>query len=252
MNSITTPITQTAHLYLGDLLERNLNLYYSADGRFYDPWLGKYLQPDVIGGPPLVPQAADRYQYAGNSPTGVGAASSVSSWIGTELLPTFANKVIGYQAEKQWTPALLAQAGLSSFGKTKRVWKPASRTSRDYFVRLQLSYPNGSKSWMSNQLFQPIVSGRAYLEVKTGHIWQMDEVFPGATLKEVPWRQLAGHWEDVLPSGAARWLRSGVAWSSQCSFLVVYKVYTTTISFQSLLCRQPSKVYRARRNVGQM
>ena len=37
----------------------------------------------------------------------------------------------------------------------------------------------------------------------------MDEVFPGATMKEIPWRKLAGQWENALPSGAARWLQSG-------------------------------------------
>jgi RHS repeat-associated protein len=72
----TDPIEQTDYLYQGDYLERELGIYFTADGRYYDPWLGKYLQPDPIGGPPLIPQAADRYQYAGNSPTGVG-------WIGT-------------------------------------------------------------------------------------------------------------------------------------------------------------------------
>jgi RHS repeat-associated protein len=69
----TQPITQTDYLYQGDLLQRDLNLYITGDGRTYDPWLGKYLQPDPIGGPPLLPQAADRYQYAGNSPTGCNA-----------------------------------------------------------------------------------------------------------------------------------------------------------------------------------
>jgi hypothetical protein len=64
----TQAITQT------DYLERELNIYFTADGRYYDPWLGKYLQPDAIGGPPLIPQAADRYQVAGNSPTGVGSS----------------------------------------------------------------------------------------------------------------------------------------------------------------------------------
>jgi RHS repeat-associated protein len=72
----TEPIPETDYLYQGDYLERELGLYFTGDGRYYDPWLGKYLQPDPMGGPPLLPQAADRYQYAGNSPTGVG-------WIGT-------------------------------------------------------------------------------------------------------------------------------------------------------------------------
>jgi RHS repeat-associated protein len=77
----TQAITQTDYLYLGDHLERELNIYFTADGRYYDPWLGKYLQPDAIGGPPLIPQAADRYQYAGNSPTGVGGASQGSALV---------------------------------------------------------------------------------------------------------------------------------------------------------------------------
>jgi RHS repeat-associated protein len=77
----TQPITQTDTLYRGDLLQRDLNLYMTGDGRTYDPWLGKYLQPDPVGGPPLLPQAADRYQYAGNSPTGVGEAGQSSAWL---------------------------------------------------------------------------------------------------------------------------------------------------------------------------
>ena len=39
------PIAETDYLYRGDWLERNLNLYFTGDGRYYDPWLGKYLQP---------------------------------------------------------------------------------------------------------------------------------------------------------------------------------------------------------------
>jgi hypothetical protein len=91
----TEPIPETDHLYQGDYLERELGIYFTADARrgasarYYDPWLGKWRflaalevarQPDPIGGPPLIPQAADRYQYAGNSPTGVGPGSSSAYW----------------------------------------------------------------------------------------------------------------------------------------------------------------------------
>jgi hypothetical protein len=78
----TDPIEQTDYLYQGDYLERELSIYFTVDGQYYDPWLGKWRflaalevarQPDPIGGPPLIPQAADRYQYAGNSPTSCSA-----------------------------------------------------------------------------------------------------------------------------------------------------------------------------------
>jgi RHS repeat-associated protein len=143
----TEPITQTDTLYQGDTLERDLGIYFTADGRYYDPWLGKYLQPDPIGGPPLIPQAADRYQYAGNSPTGVSyAGGGTPGWafvggvaieLGQEgasraikrLLPSFATqwkvmKPTGYalvslQARKQMIQRL-APSFLDDLSVTSR------------------------------------------------------------------------------------------------------------------------------------
>ncbi|MEA3396497.1 MAG: RHS repeat-associated core domain-containing protein, partial [Chloroflexota bacterium] len=104
-DSTPQPLAQTDRLYLGDLLERNLNLYFTAGGRYYDPWLGKHLQPDPTGGPPLLPQAADRYQYAGNSPTGVGQvmgnmSSPILSLVGGEATQETISALVGRALER--------------------------------------------------------------------------------------------------------------------------------------------------------
>ncbi len=58
-------------------------LVYLGDGRWYDPALGRPLQPNPLGGPPALPQALNRYAPTpwGAPGVGEGAASSGFPWM---------------------------------------------------------------------------------------------------------------------------------------------------------------------------
>jgi RHS repeat-associated protein len=43
---------------------------YDYGARFYDPALGRFLQPDASVPDPLSPQSLDRYSYVRNNPLG--------------------------------------------------------------------------------------------------------------------------------------------------------------------------------------
>jgi RHS repeat-associated protein len=59
--------TPTTWLYTGQRLEEGLGLYYYR-GRWYDPVLGRFIQPDTIIPNPRNPLAYDRYAYVLNNP----------------------------------------------------------------------------------------------------------------------------------------------------------------------------------------
>jgi hypothetical protein len=54
----TLPATLTVQ---GVITDPDTGLVYLGDGRYYDPMLGRPLQPNPAGGPPTVPQALNRY-----------------------------------------------------------------------------------------------------------------------------------------------------------------------------------------------
>jgi hypothetical protein len=82
----TLPATLTTTLAgSGDVPDPDTGLVYLGDGRFYDPALGRPLQPNPVGGPPSVPQALNRYSPTPWGPPGVveGALSSLPPVVGT-------------------------------------------------------------------------------------------------------------------------------------------------------------------------
>jgi hypothetical protein len=73
-----------------------------------------------------------------------------------------------------------------------------------------LSYPDlGKKGWLEG-VFQPIISGKLYLDVNTGHVLDVQEVFLNPTVREVPWRKLGGQWDEVAHGVGARLARFGL------------------------------------------
>ena len=199
----TLPITQTNYLYQGDYLERELGIYFTGDGRYYDPWLGKYLQPDPIGGPPLVPQAADRYQYAGNSPTGVGAGSSSAYWAFVGDVAVELGQQAASEAIKKALPSIA----------TKRVVKWGGT---HLWVRLQASRRMIRRLAPSLLDDLPVISrGKSSLTL-AGRMKVSD--FPLLSLDEMTqlnltWRVKREVAEEVFESGTARignWLIKGL------------------------------------------
>jgi hypothetical protein len=88
---LTNTITTTVAAALGSLPEADTGLVHLGGGRYYDPALGRPLQPNPIGGPPTVPQALNRYTATSVGQLGVTKAiaggggidlSSPSAWLG--------------------------------------------------------------------------------------------------------------------------------------------------------------------------
>ena len=73
----TVPITLTGALL--DVPDAATGLVHLGGGRWYDPALGRPLQPNPAGGPPTVPQALNRYAATPLGQPGVYAAAS-SAW----------------------------------------------------------------------------------------------------------------------------------------------------------------------------
>jgi hypothetical protein len=120
----TLPATlTTTQAGSGDVPDPDTGLVYLGDGRYYDPTLGRPLQPDPTGGPPALPQALNRYSatpwgppgvaegahQAGLSPTASTVGLSSLSAGGGMALSAYARAsgVLFIQANQQ----LLARAG---------------------------------------------------------------------------------------------------------------------------------------------
>ena len=64
----TLPVTLTDRLFTGQRLDSSTGLYY-YNARYYDPHLGRFIQPDTLVPNPLNPQAWNRFSYCYNNPT---------------------------------------------------------------------------------------------------------------------------------------------------------------------------------------
>jgi RHS repeat-associated protein len=63
----TLPVTLTDRLFTGQRLDSSSGLYY-YNARYYDPYLGRFIQPDTLVPDPLNPQAWNRFSYCYNNP----------------------------------------------------------------------------------------------------------------------------------------------------------------------------------------
>jgi RHS repeat-associated protein len=64
----TLPVDLTDRLFTGQRLDSSSGLYY-YNARYYDPHLGRFIQPDTLVPDPLNPQAWNRFSYCYNNPT---------------------------------------------------------------------------------------------------------------------------------------------------------------------------------------
>jgi len=119
-----------------------------------------------------------------------------------ELGLTAANKMLGYLAESQWTPAFLSSMRLSHFGK---------KTAHDFFVRLRLSWPGTAKSGTVGKIigrehvdtkFQRLILGELYIDSDTGDLINIKSAFLDATIEEIPLQRFGA-------GRVAKWLRRG-------------------------------------------
>jgi len=64
---VQTGAAQPAHRFTGQRLDTSTSLYF-FNARYYDPQLGRFIQPDSIVQAPADPQTLNRYSYARNNP----------------------------------------------------------------------------------------------------------------------------------------------------------------------------------------
>ncbi len=82
----TLPATLTTTLARrGDMPDPDTGLVYLGAGRWYDPALGRPLQPNLVGGPPALPQALNRYAATPWGPPGVAEGASFITFAGLPL-----------------------------------------------------------------------------------------------------------------------------------------------------------------------
>ena len=88
----TMPVTLT-HTLL-DMPDGTTGLVYQGNGRYYDPALGRPLQPNPAGAPPTVPQMLNRYAAASNGQPGVFQAAVQSGSLLSSIYQSFTSNSI--------------------------------------------------------------------------------------------------------------------------------------------------------------
>lgn len=74
-----TGTPQPAHQFTGQRLDTDTGLYYYK-ARYYDPQLGRFIQPDIYLQNPSDPQSFNRYSYVRNNPVNLVDPSGYSFW----------------------------------------------------------------------------------------------------------------------------------------------------------------------------
>jgi hypothetical protein len=104
LSSSLTSALEEALADQGGLIDPDTGLVHLGNGRWYDPGLGRPLQPNPMGGPPSVPQALNRY-----AATAVGQPGVAEAELGGGLSPivgAFARQVPGATLSLQGFPQL--------------------------------------------------------------------------------------------------------------------------------------------------
>jgi len=89
----TLPLTLTGTL--PDMPDAATGLVHLGGGRWYDPALGRPLQPNPAGGPPTVPQALNRYAATAVGQPGVYQAAANSGSLGADIGNSTASNTVG-------------------------------------------------------------------------------------------------------------------------------------------------------------
>jgi RHS repeat-associated protein len=165
----TLPATLTTTLAgSGDVPDPDTGLVYLGAGRYYDPALGRPLQPDPIGGPPTLPQALNRYSATPWGAPGVAEGANANSFL------------ISWSRDnwyRQASSGLVACATcvLKEIKTTEFLFRP--------------HYTVGEKSWSTAGLFRQV--GRdLYQSLDDGTIYTTDDLLFGtflATDLDVRW-----------------------------------------------------------------
>jgi RHS repeat-associated protein len=78
--SSTLPVALTDRLFTGQRFDSSTGLYY-YNARYYDPYLGRFIQPDTLVPDPLNPQAWNRFTYCYNNPASYVDPGGHVAWV---------------------------------------------------------------------------------------------------------------------------------------------------------------------------
>jgi hypothetical protein len=79
-----------------DMPDAATGLVHLSGGRWYDPALGRPLQPNPAGGPPTLPQALNRYAATPVGQSGVANATTTSSGFAISVAKNVASNMLSY------------------------------------------------------------------------------------------------------------------------------------------------------------
>jgi len=113
--------TPTAYRYTGQRWEAGLGLYFYR-ARWYDPTLGRFVQPDTVVPDPANPQGLNRYAYARNSPLRYTDPTGHFWWAVGAAVGAVVGAVIGYGVQVYNNVA--SGMDLGSALTTNIDWKP--------------------------------------------------------------------------------------------------------------------------------
>jgi hypothetical protein len=176
-----------------DLLNAVTGPVYLGNGRYYDPTLGRPLQPNTAGVPPTMPQALNRYTAAAAGQPGVlqAASDNVFNWIpsGASFSYGLATRLAGevhYISGYTYSGYALLDVTASHSALTyKRNFGGLDPAIRDLFGDPAFAYRSNGRNFYRRIGIQPLSgSSRAELNLAVG---ELTETLRDRLPKEGPW-----------------------------------------------------------------
>ncbi len=168
----TLPLTLTGTL--PDVPDAATGLVYQGGGRWYDPALGRPLQPNAAGGPPTVPQALNRYTATPLGQPGVYQAvasrSDFGLWAQQQAIKTPIGQAIGGDAfawgakETGWLRVSI-QAEQRLIPESLQHLDLISRQSPGFNRRVRGLFQNGFRTAFSDAYHIEARAGRVHRSV---------------------------------------------------------------------------------------
>ncbi len=133
LESDFSPELTTALAGTGNVTDPATGLVHLGNGRWYNPALGRPLQPNPMGGPPAVPQALNRYAATSLGQPGVAASVSSLSGLGfaTSVIKNATGGVLSYaigETISSGSTATVARIGRISLEANRAALKGAGLT----------------------------------------------------------------------------------------------------------------------------
>jgi hypothetical protein len=158
-NTLSAELTSA----LLDVPNAATGLVHLGDGRWYDPALGRPLQPNPAGGPPTVPQALNRYAATPVGQPGVAQAAQGDAFNWTPSAISFVygsvtqlaghtSKLVGYS---NYTANLLISATASQSALTRN-WNKIDKSVTAAFSDAAFAFKEGTQDFYARSGVIPL------------------------------------------------------------------------------------------------